>query len=197
MPLTVWLLLPALGALDLYRGGTILRPLAVVVLASAAAGFAAGGALGPGLRRRAAFGVAFGATLWIPLLLVSSLPALSGGERLVELAVGLTPILAVSHALLGALGLGLGGSGWRRAGVGALIFGAAGSAGGVLLALVVRLSAGAVGVAAFAGSVLSGGAACLLPLTLAGWWLGRSQSGRFAHGAAGRPPRGDPRNRVR
>ena len=166
------LLLPALGALDLYRGATVLRPIAVVLLACVAGGVVAGGALGSGLRWRLAFGAAFGATLWIPLLILASLPALSGVERFAELLVGFAPALAVSHALLGALGLALGGSGWRRAGAGALVFGAAGTAGGVLLALVVRLSAGSAGAAAFAAGALGGGVACLLPLTLAGWWLG-------------------------
>ena len=172
------LLVPALGALDLYRGATVLRPITVVLLACAAGGVVAGGALGPGLRWRAAFGAAFGATLWIPLLILASLPALSGVERLTELLVGFAPALALSHALLGALGLALGGGGWRRAGAGALVFGAAGTAGGVLLALVVRLSAGSAGAAAFAAGALGGGVACLLPLTLAGWWLGWMRSGR-------------------
>ena len=173
------LLLPALGALDLYRGATVLRPVIVVLLACAAGGVVAGGALGPGLRWRAAFGAAFGATLWIPLLILAGLPALSGVERLAELLLGFAPALAVTHALLGALGSALGGGGWRRASAGALVFGAAGTAGGVLLALVVRLSAGSSGAAAFAAGALGGGAACLLPLTLAGWWLGWRRSGRF------------------
>ena len=128
VPFAAWLLLlPVLGALDLYRGATILRPLAVVLLASVAGGLVAGGALGPGLRWRAAFGAAFGATLWIPYLILGSLPALSGVERLADLLVGFTPALATSHALLGALGLVLGGSGWRRACAGSLGFGAAGT----------------------------------------------------------------------
>ncbi|MYN65362.1 MAG: hypothetical protein F4X11_10085 [Acidobacteria bacterium] len=173
------LLLPALGALDLYRGATVLRPVVVVLFACAAGGVVAGGALGPGLRWRAAFGAAFGATLWIPLLILAGLPALSGVERLAELLLGFAPALAVTHALLGALGLALGGSGWRRASAGALVFGAAGTAGGVLLALVVRLAAGSSGAAAFAAGALGGGAACVLPLTLAGWWLGWMRSGRF------------------
>ena len=180
VPFAAWLLLPALGALDLYRGATILRPVAVLLLACVAGGFVAGGALGPGLRRRAAFGAAFGATLGIPFLVLGSLPALSGRERFVDLLVGFTPVLAAAHALLGALGLALGGGGRRLACVGAVGFGAAGAAGGVLLALVVRLSAGCVGASAFAAGVLGGGVACVLPLTLAGWWLGCLRAGRLA-----------------
>ena len=177
VPCAAWLLLlPALGALDFYRGATILRPVAVLLLACAAGGVVAGGALGPGLRWRVAFGVAFAATLWIPLLILSSLSALSGVERLVDLLVVFAPALAVAHALVGALGLASGGSGWRPACVGALVFGAAGTAGGLLLALVVRLSAGSAGTAAFGFSALGGGAACLLPLTLAGWWLGTTKA---------------------
>ena len=188
VPFATWLLLlPALGAWGFYRGATMLRPVAVLVLASAAGGVVAGGALGGG-RWRVAFGAAFGATLWIPLLILSSLPALSGGERLIDLLARLTPGLALSHLLPGALGLLLGGSGWRRACLGALVFGAAGAAGGVLLAVAVRLAPGATGAAAFAVSALGGGAACLLPLTLGGWWLGRRRPGS-ARRARRRPER--------
>ena len=176
-PCAAWLLLPALGALDLYRGATVLRPISVVLLACVAGGLLAGGALGPGLRWRSAFGVAFGATLWIPLLVLGSLPALSGVERFVDLLLAFTPVLAMSHALLGALGLALGGGGWRRACVGALVFGAAGAAGAVLLAVVVRLAAGSTGAAAFSVGALGGVVACLLPVTLGGWWLGRRPPG--------------------
>lgn len=176
-PCAAWLLLPALGALDLYRGATVLRPISVVLLACVAGGLLAGGALGPGLRWRSAFGVAFGATLWIPLLVLGSLPALSGVERFVDLLLAFTPVLAMSHALLGALGLALGGGGWRRACVGALVFGAAGAAGAVLLAVVVRLAAGSTGAAAFSVGALGVVVACLLPVTLGGWWLGRRPPG--------------------
>ena len=178
LPLAAWLLLlPALGALGFYRGGTMLRPLAVLVIACAAGGVVAGSALGGGARWRAGFAAAFGATLWFPFLMLSSLQALGGRESLVELVVGFAPGLAAAHAVLGAFGLALGGMGRRSAGRGALVFGAAGGCGGVLLALVIRLSAGSGGAAAFAAGALGGGAACLLPLTLAGWWLGRSSSG--------------------
>ena len=173
VPFATWLLLlPALGTWDFYRGGTMLRPAAVLVLASVAGGVVAGSALGGGVRRPAGLGVAFGATFWIPLFVVASLSALSGTERFVDLLMGFTPVLAVSHAFLGALGLALGGGGWRRACEAAGVLGVAGGAGGVLLALVVRVSAGS-GATSLAVSVLGGGAACLLPLALAGWWLGR------------------------
>ena len=175
IPLATWLvLLPALGAWDLYRGGTLLRPVAVLLLACAAGGVVAGGGLGGNLRRRAALGAAFCAALWMPFLLLSTLPALGGGERLGELVVGFTPGVAASHALLGGLGLALGGSGWSPAWRGAAACGAGGAAGGLLLALVVRLFAGGEAAAGFAVGVLGGVAACLLPLTLGGWWLGRS-----------------------
>ena len=175
VPFATWLLLlPVLGAWDFYRGGTMLRPAAVLVLACVTGGVVAGSALGGGVRRRAGLGVAFGATFWIPLFVVASLSALSGTERFVDLLVGFTPVLAASHALLGALGLALGGCGRRRACEAAAVLGGAGGAGGVLLALAVRVSAGSGATASFAVSVLGGGgAACLLPLALAGWWLGR------------------------
>ncbi len=183
VPFTAWfVLLPGLGALDLYRGGTLLRPLAVLVLACASGGVVAGGALGGRLSQRVGFGAAFGAALWIPFAVLSGVPALSGGEPLTGLVVGFTPGFALSYAAVGALGPALGGSGWRRALAGAAVFGGAGACGGVLLALVVRSVAGCVGAAAVAATALGGGAACLLPLALGGWWLGR-QSHSHPRGA--------------
>ena len=171
------MLLPALGAWDLYREGSILRPVAVLLLACAAGGVVAGGGLGGAGRWRAAFGAAFAGALWLPYLLLGTLPALSGDERLRELVVGLMPGLAVAHALLGGMALALGGSGWRLTLRGAAVFGAAGAAGGLLLALLVRLSAGAGGVPGFAVSALGAGSACLLPLASGGWWIGRLRLG--------------------
>ena len=149
------------------------------MLACAAGGVVAGGGFGS-LRWRAALGIAFCAALWMPFLMLSTLPALSGGERLIELVLGFAPGIAVSHALLGGLGLALGGSGWIRVWRGALACGAAGAAGGWLLALVVRLSVGGDGATAFAVSAFGGVLACLLPLALGGWWLGRSHPGSTA-----------------
>ena len=155
----------------------MLRPVAVLLLACAAGGAVAGGGLGGAGRWRAALGAAFAGALWMPFLMLGTLPALSGGERLLELVAGLLPGLAVSHALLGGIGLALGGSGWRLALRGAAVFGAAGAAGGLLLALLVRVSAGAGGVPGFAVSALGGALACLLPLASGGWWLGRWRLG--------------------
>ena len=192
IPFATWLvLLPALGAWDLYRGGTILRPVVLVLLACVAGGAVAGGTLGgtaPGGsgRWRLAFGTAFGATLWMPFLVLGTLPALSGGEKILELVVGFTPALAVSHALLGGIALALGGSGWMPVWKGTAAGGVAGAAGGVLLALIVRLSAGSGGAAEFAVSVLGAGVACLLPLAFAGWWLGRRGPGSRPRPVRGR-----------
>ena len=146
------------------------------MLACAAGGVVAGGGFGS-LRWRAALGTAFCTALWMPFLMLSTLPALSGGERLSELVLGFAPGVAASHALLGGVGLALGGSGWMRVWRGALACGAAGAAGGLSLALIVRLSVGGDGAAAFAVSAFGGGVACLLPLALGGWWLGRLHPG--------------------
>ena len=180
------MLLPALGAWDLYRGGTVLRPAAVLMLACAAGGAVAGGGFGGGLRWRAALGAAFCAAFWMPLLMLGALPALSGSERFGELLVGFAPGVAASHALLGGLGLALGGSGGRRAWRGAAACGAAGALGGSALALVVRLAAGGGPAAEFAVSALGAGAACLLPLASAGWVLGRPRPGSTARRVRGR-----------
>lgn len=175
LPFATWfLVLPALGAADFYRGASLLRPFAILVIACAAGGWMAGRGLGPGRRWPAAFGAAFGAVLWIPLALANGLPALTGGDPFGQLLAIFVPIVAVSHALLGGIGFALGGRGWRGAGRGALAFGAAGVVGGAALAAGVRLTAGEG--AAVAVSALGGAAACLLPLVLAGWWCGRAQT---------------------
>ena len=130
IPFATWLLLlPALGAWGLYGGASIARPVAVLAVACAAGGIVAGGALG-GTRWRAAFGAAFCAAAWVPLSLLSGLPALGGGEQAVELAAVFLPGFALAYAALGAGGLALAGCGWRCASLGALVFGGAGAAGG-------------------------------------------------------------------
>ncbi len=173
IPFAAWLvLLPALGAWGAYAGGTIARPIVVLAVACAAGGVVAGGGVG-GLRWRNAFGAAFCVAGWIPLLLLSTLPALGGRETAVGLAVVLAPGFAVAHAALAAAGLALGGAGWRDACRGAAVFGAAGAVGGALLAGAAGLAPGAVGLAGFAVHALGGGAASLLPPAAGGWWIGR------------------------
>ena len=178
IPFATWLLLlPALGAWGLYGGGSIARPIAVIGAACAAGGIVAGGAIG-GARWRAAFCAAFCAAAWVPLLLLSGLPALGGREGLAELAVVLVPGFAAPYATLGAVGLALAACGWRSTSLGALVFGAAGAAGGALVAAAAGLAPGEVGLAGFAVQSIGGGAACLLPAAAGGWWIARRTRSR-------------------
>ena len=170
------MLLPALGAWGFYGGASIARPLAVLAVACAAGGIVAGSGVG-GVRWRAAFGAAFCAAGWVPLLLLSGLPALGGRERAAELAVVLLPGFALAYAALGAMGLALAGCGWRCASLGAFVFGAAGAAGGGVLAPAAGLAPGEVGLVGLAVQSLGGGAAFLLPAAAGGWWIGRRQAG--------------------
>ena len=180
MPVVVWLVvLPALGALDLFAGASIFRPIGLLLAASAVGGAMAGGATGTGWRGRAAFGVAFVALLWVPLLAVSTLPALGGRETLTELAIGLAPGFVLAYGLIGALGAVLDGAdaagsgvgaGWPRVATAGLVFGTAGLLGGLLVALVASLSPGATGLAGFAISLLGGGA-CLIASAAGGWGI--------------------------
>ena len=172
IPFAAWLLLPFLGVLGVYGGGTVARPLAVVAVACVAGGALAGSALG-GVRWRIAFAAAFCSAGWMPLLLLGTLPALGGRETAVGLAVVLAPGFALAYTMLGAAGLALGGAGWRGATRGAIVFGAAGAAGGALLAVVAGLAPGAVGLSGFAVQSIGGGAAFLLPAAGGGWWIGR------------------------
>ena len=172
IPFAAWLLLPFLGALGAYDGGTVARPIAVVAVACVAGGVLAGSALG-GARWRIAFATAFCSAGWMPLLLLGTLPALGGRETAVGLAVAFAPGFAVAYTMLGAAGLALGGAGWRGACRGAIAFGAAGAAGGALLGVVAGLAPGAVGLPGFAVQSIGGGAAFLLPAAAGGWWIGR------------------------
>lgn len=177
IPFATWLLvLPALGAWGLYAGGSIARPIAVLGAACAAGGVVAGNAIG-GARWRAAFGAAFCAAGWVPLLLLSGLPALGGREGAADLAPVLVPGFASAYAALGAAGLALAGCGWRCGSSGALVFGAAGAAGGAVVSAVAGLAPGATGVAGFAVQSLGGGVAFLLPAAAGGWWIGRRRAG--------------------
>ncbi len=148
--------------------------------ACAAGGIVAGGAIG-GTRWRAAFGAAFCTAAWVPLLLLSGLPALGGRESAVELAAVFVPGFASAFAVLGAVGLALGGGGWRSGSLGAFVFGAAGAAGGAVVAAAAGLAPGAAG---FGVQSLGGGAAYLLPAAAGGWWIGCGiRSGRQRHRA--------------
>ena len=182
IPFTAWLfLVPALGAWGLYAGGSVARPVAVLAVASVAGGLVAGGALG-GLRWRIAFGAAFCATAWVPLLLLSGLPALGGRESAGAIAVALVPGFALAHATLGAAGLAFGGAGWRGACRGGLVFGVAGAVGGAAASAAAGLAPGAGGLAGFAVQSLGGGTALLLPAAAGGWWLGGRQDPRARTG---------------
>lgn len=172
VPFAAGLLLPALGAWGVYAGGTMARPIAVMAIACAAGGVVAGSAIG-GMHWRLAFGAAFCAAGWMPMLLLSTLPALGGRETAIGLVVVFAPVLSVAHATLGATGLALGGAGWPAAARAGIVCGAAGAAGGALLAVVAGLAPGAVGPAGFAVEAAGGGTALLLPLAAGGWWIGR------------------------
>ena len=181
VPFATWLLLlPALGAWGFYGGGSIARPVVVLGVACVAGGILAGGAIG-GARWRAAFGAAFGAAGWVPLLLLSGLPALGGRERAAELAVVLLPGFASAYAALGAVGLTLAGCGWRCGLLATFVFGMAGAAGGAVVAAVAGIAPGDAGLAGFAVQSLGGGAAYLLPAAAGGWWLGRQTGSPRKH----------------
>lgn len=189
IPVAVWLIvLPALGALGLFTGSSFARPVGLLLVASAAGGAVAGGAAGSGWRGPLAFALAFAALLWVPLLVVSSLPALGGRESLRELAIGLPLGFVLAYGLIGALGSALSGHdgpdpgpgrGWARVAITGLVFAAAGLAGALLVAAVASLAPGASGLAGFAINLFAGGA-CVSASAAGGWWIagGFDPSGR-------------------
>lgn len=180
IPVVVWLVgVPVLGALGFYDGASIFRPIGLVLAACAVGGAVAGAAVGAGWRGRVAFAVAFVAGLWLPLLEVGTLPALAGGERFVQLAVGLVPGFALGWCVIGAAGVALSGATtWPRVATSGLVFAAGGALGGLLLAGAASLAPGASGLAGFTVSLL-GGVACLTSSVIGAWGLPgpRDQSG--------------------
>ncbi len=174
--LGVFVLVPLAGAVGGLTGGSVARLVVLVALAGAVGGALAGGALGRGWRGAAGFALAFPLGLALPLLAVVSVPALSGRERLVELVAGFVPIFAVSFALMGAVGTGWVGAGWRRALQSSLAFSLAGASGGLGLTGAAALLPGGL-TGQFPWLFLIAAALTLIaPAALAGWWLAWSSA---------------------
>ena len=170
-------LIPTLGGAGIFVGGSVVRVLAALGVATILGGIVAGDALRQGWRGRLAFSVAFPLGAGVPLFAVTTLQALSGHESVIQLMVGLGGSFALSFAVMGAVGATLLGGGWRLTGRSALAFASAGALGGMVLVGVAQLPATADGGAwlRLIGSLV----ALLGSAAGGGWWLaGLSTSDR-------------------
>lgn len=176
---------PLVGAAGGFLGSSVGRPLAALVVACVAGGQYAGGALGGGWRARIAFGAAFLVGLPIPLVVVSGLAALSGHERVSDLAWGFAPGFGIGFGLLGVVGGILCRAHWRETVQAAGVLVAAGVIGALTLAGVVALVASTSSPAAPVARVCGAAFACAAPAAIGGWRFTRLR----------RRPTGAPRRR--
>ena len=169
----VFLVVPVLGNIGAFTGGSVFRPLVVMLAMAIVGGALASGALRRGWRGRLAFAAAFPLGVCVPLLVVMSLQTLSGHESLLQLLLAFVASFALSFGLLGTVGtalLGIGGAVTRRVGV---AFTGAGAVGGLVLVAMVTLLPAATNGGTTLMLLLGSGIAFLVPSTLGGWWLGR------------------------
>ena len=169
-------MVPWLGGLGLWVGSAYRWPLTLLAATLAIGGAVAAAGAGAAWRGRLAFAVAHLLGLWPLVVVVVTLPALTGDETLWQLGLRIVPAAGLAHAVVGVSGAALAGTGWGAVVAAAGAGSAAGAVGGVALAVAVRLlfaigvgddgrdvfltlGAGAVGWAVAAGAH--------------GWWWGR------------------------
>ncbi|MEE2791419.1 MAG: hypothetical protein VX453_07305 [Acidobacteriota bacterium] len=169
-PVTVLLVaVPLVGAWGGFLEASIQRPVAMLSVVSLVAGQWAGGRLGHGVRVRVAFGAAFLIGLPLPLLIVAGLGSLSGHETVTGLAGAFMLAFALTYSLLGAVGVGLSGFGWRRTVQVAVMFAGGGAVAGMVLAGFVAGTAGASAPVEAVVRACGAAAACALPAAVGGW----------------------------
>ena len=170
VPVTVLLVVvPLVGAWGGFIEASIQRPVAMLSVASLAAGQWAGGRLGYGVRVRVAFGAAFLIGLPIPLLIVAGLGSLSGHETVAGLAGVFMLAFSLAYSLLGAIGVGLSGFGWRCTVQVAVMFAGGGAVAGMVLAGLMGATVGAPAPVEAVVHACGAAAACALPAAFGGW----------------------------
>ena len=168
-PVTVLLVgVPLAGSWGGFIEASIRRPVAMLALASFAAGQWAGGRLGHGVRVRVAFGSAFLIGLPLPLLIVAGLGSLSGHETVAGLAGVFMLAFALAYSLLGAVGIGLSGFGLRCIVQVSVMFAGGGAVAGLMLAGFVWGTVGASDPVEAVVRTCAAAVACALPAAVGG-----------------------------
>jgi len=162
---------PLLSSYGLFSGMSFSVPIGIVFAASAIGGATAGG-FSIGRRASLAFSVAFVLTLWIPLLIVTSLQSLSGREQFFEIFVGVGFGFGLAYFLLGSVGVGVlsNMSLWKML-RGGSVFAVGGLTGGLLLAASVTVASEFSDTVALSVRLGGGALSCLIPSSIGGWWV--------------------------
>jgi len=172
IPLLVGLIgVPLLSSYGLFSGMSFSVPIGIVFAASAIGGATAGG-FSIGRRASLAFSVAFVLTLWIPLLIVTSLQGLSGREQFFELFAGFGFGYGMAYFLLGIVGVGVLSkmSLWKML-RGGSVFAVGGLIGGLLLAVSVTAASALPETVGLSVRVGGGALSCLVSSSIGGWWV--------------------------
>ena len=162
---------PLLSASGVFSGMPFSVPIGLVFVASAIGGAVAGG-FSMGRRAGLAFSVAFVFTLWMPLLIVTSLQSLSGREQFFEIFVGVGVGFGLAYFLLGSVGVGVlsNMSLWKML-RGGSVFAVGGLTGGLLLAASVTVASEFSDTVALSVRLGGGALSCLIPSSIGGWWV--------------------------
>ena len=125
-----------------------------------------------GRRAGLAFSVAFVFTLWMPLLIVTSLQSLSGREQFFEICVRVGVGFGLAYFLLGSVGVGVlsNMSLWKML-RGGSVFAVGGLTGGLLLAASVTVASEFSDTVALSVRLGGGALSCLIPSSIGGWWV--------------------------
>jgi hypothetical protein len=162
---------PLLSVSGLFSGVPFSVPIGLVFVASAIGGAVAGG-FSMGRRASLAFSVAFVFTLWMPLLIVTSLQSLSGREPFFEIFVGVGGGFGLAYFLLGSVGVGVLSNMrlWKTL-WGGLVFAVGGLTGGLFLAASVTVASELSDTIAVSVRLGGGALSCLIPSSIGGWWV--------------------------
>ena len=176
LPLVVlFVVVPWFGRHAVFLGQPFFILLVLLGLSALGGGLLTGQLLALSVRSRLALAIAHGVGFWPIFGVAATLPALVGHETIGELGVRFVPVFSVSYCLISGVGRLLAGHGWKNAVRSAGIGLVSGTAGAVVLTVVVSVATYETPTTVQWFLAVSGTTvACLLSSGLAGWWGGRS-----------------------
>jgi hypothetical protein len=171
----LFVVVPWFGRHAVFLGQPFVVLLVLLGLSALGGGLLTGQLLALSVRSRLALAIAHAVGFWPIFGVAATLPALVGHETIGELGVRFVPVFSVSYCLISGVGRLLAGHGWknalRSAGIGLV----SGTAGAVVLTVVVSVTTHETPTTVQWFLAVSGTTvACLLSSGLAGWWGGRS-----------------------
>ena len=176
LPLGVlFVVVPWFGRHAVFLGQPLVVLLILLGLSALGGGLLTGQLLALSVRSRVALAIAHAVGFWPIFGVAATLSAFVGHETIGELGVRFVPVFSVSYCLISGIGRLLAGHGWKNAVRSAGIGLVSGTAGAVVLTVVVSVATYETSTTVQWFLAVSGTTvACLLSAGLTGWWGGRS-----------------------